>query len=135
MPGTEYSHCSAATATRMRSETASASYSVAPGSTRMNSSPPVRANRSPERTTLDSSAATLWRIASPAWWPCVSLTALNPSRSSTAIIPSPSTSDRNASRRRRFGRPVRSSVFARSAQPAAARRNWSWSTSAAADAR
>ena len=54
---------------------------AAPGATRANSSPPMRARQSPSRTTRAHASATARRTASPIGWPCSSLTALKPSKS------------------------------------------------------
>ena len=49
-----------------------------------NSSPPSRATTSPARTTVLSRSATSHSRVSPCWWPRVSLTSLNRSRSSSS---------------------------------------------------
>ena len=76
------STASAATLARMRSATARASATSPTCASRTaNSSPPNRPTWSPRRTLSPSRCAIARSTASPARWPCVSLTCLNRSRS------------------------------------------------------
>ena len=101
---------------RSRSATSPALPRSAPSTTAANSSPPRRAtstwsDRNPRRI---RSPTTCSRV-SPTLWPSVSLTFLNPSRSSSITVSgSPATSRVRSSSRKclRFGRPVSSSVRA-----------------------
>ena len=68
---------------RSRSASASASSRAASGSRTANSSPPSRASRSPVRRAARSRGPTWRSRSSPAGWPRLSLTSLNPSRSSS----------------------------------------------------
>ncbi len=92
---------------------------AAPGAMTTNSSPPWRATVSTRRTDSASTDATERRTSSPAWWPCCSLSAANPSRSKIATDTSlpcrparASSSSRTRSNVRWFARPVRGSVWA-----------------------
>src|SRR5690606_6820507 len=77
---------------RMRSATASSSDGApaGPASSTTNSSPPNRPTRSLSRTSARTAPATAASTWSPAMWPCVSLTALKWSRSSTRTPRGPS---------------------------------------------
>ena len=55
-----------------------------PGIITTNSSPPHRATMSSSRTALRNREPTTRSISSPAWWPYVSLTILNPLRSNSS---------------------------------------------------
>src|SRR5438034_930852 len=90
-----------------------------PGRTRTNSSPPQRPARSTSRTVSWRSTANSRRTASPAGWPCRSLTSLNQSRSATTTARLPpkrsiraSSSSRVSSHWRRLAKPVRPSISA-----------------------
>ena len=93
-----------------------------PCSSTANSSPPSRTTV-PLWRTASSRRCPTWRSSwSPTWWPSVSLTSLNRSRSSSSSatgVPAAKASSRAVSSARRFGSPVSSSVRAR---PRSARR-------------
>ena len=90
------------------------SWSPTPGRMMANSSPPSRATVSEIRSSSRSLAATCLRSWSPAWWPRVSLTSLNPFRSiKRSAIRCPSRRptriafESRSCSRTRFGSPVR----------------------------
>ena len=66
---------------RTLSANVTAASSTVPGSSSMNSSPPYRPARSISRTSSRRIRANCLSTASPAWWPYVSFTLLNRSRS------------------------------------------------------
>ena len=115
------------TSSWIRTAQSRASSRATPGSRAANSSPPRRARTSVGRNAgriRSPSSCSNW---SPAWWPTPSLTALNPSRSSSrsaAGRPVRSCWPSRSISARRFGRPVRSSVAACSRISCSERSSW-----------
>src|SRR5665647_2925202 len=129
-----------ARAARSLMATSAASSWPASSSRTANSSPPRRASMSPARRCSLKRAPTWTSSWSPAWWPRLSLTSLNLSRSSISRAwrrrcGSARRACPSAYRARRFGSPVSSSVAAvwrRRSAIRASRRNASWERAAAA---
>mmetsp|Transcript_59138 Transcript_59138/g.139201 ORF Transcript_59138/g.139201 Transcript_59138/m.139201 type:complete len:226 (+) Transcript_59138:2132-2809(+) len=111
--------CSSDRASRNCSASTAASAAPVCGSSTPNSSPPMRATESSLRKLRASRLPTARSTASPAAWPCVSLTFLKWSKSSAmTACPSPQRSRRSRSstlascQARRFIKPVSASVLA-----------------------